>query len=121
MRLPAHQARQLVRAVRSKDYFLNTGANRCKIYAMLQKPREIRERNKLLMGIAYYVQSQLRDQTKVQENWRCVCWRSASVVVAGKKICSVYDKNITLTDDWWSDTVCLTNHAAMAEAILNCG
>lgn len=65
------------------------------------------------------MQAQLNAQNKVHDKWRVLCWRSASMLVTGQKLCSVHDKNIVLMASCWDQAAYMTDHDRMSH-IMEC-
>lgn len=76
----------------------------------IQKTKEERDRNRRLVKIAAAVQNNLRRETAEakKEAWQLVCWRTATVVVAGKRTAVLSKDHETLkfsSDDWWRNDI----------------
>lgn len=104
LRLPKELAHQFVSHIRSKDYFITTAGTRgrLKVYLALQKPREIRERNRELLRLASIVQGRLKSGSDKQDNYKVVCWAGSSVVACARKVCSVSNMQVTIEENWWA-------------------
>lgn len=59
------------------------------IWGTLQKPKEVKARNRRLIKLAEYMQRFLAPEIKQQENWKCVCWRTGTVILKDRRACRV--------------------------------
>lgn len=98
------------------DYVQVNGA-KLRMWAMLQKPKDIRDRNKKLIRLAAVPQSHLHDKSMIVENFKVNCWRSASVVVAGRKILTVTDTQMQIENDWCDDKIWDGEQATIEEEL----
>lgn len=88
------QARSLVSVVRQLQPSFDFMGSKVNIYATLQKPNNIKEKNKLLLRTAEKLQSFLHPAIAARPLFKCICWKSSNVVIQDRRIC-----NITRNDD----------------------
>lgn len=74
----------------------------------IQKTTEERDRNRCLAKIAAAMQMSLRKETAEakKEAWQLVCWRTATIVINGKRTAVLAKDHETLNfspDDWWRE------------------
>lgn len=119
LRLHRDLAHRVLQEIRSRDYFMTVNGERLKVWATLQKPREIRERSKKLIRMAAVLQASLRSPDQVQENYKVVCWRSSSVVILGRKVCSLNDNTVSIEADWYDPNLWTTTKEALEQSLLN--
>lgn len=105
LRLRRDLAHRLMQATRQKDYLVQVCGVKLCMWATVQKPKDVRDRNKKLIKLADIVQSHLRDQCTIVENLKVICRRSVSVVVAGRKILSVVDGQTSMKPNWFDDKI----------------
>lgn len=78
---------------------------RSNVWTTLPKTREARERNKTSIRLASIVQAHLCDKGPALESYKTICWRSSSVVVAGRRICSLTDTKLDVDETWFGDQI----------------
>lgn len=104
------QARSLVAAVRRLQISFPFQSGRINMYATLQKPREIREKNRALMKLASTLQEGMTQGLPRAETWRCVCWASSSIVIADCRILKLTRNadgcyTVTFIENWYSPRI----------------
>lgn len=94
-----------MQAMRQKDYHVQVNGARLRIWATLQKPKDVRDRNKKLLRLASVVQGHLRYKSMIVEDFKVICWRSSSIVVAGRKVLTLTDGQTVIEGDWYDDKI----------------
>lgn len=93
-------ARRLVAAARERPLFITFNGSNIPIRAAIQRPKDIRMRNKMLMDISDKVHEYFKDPSYKGEAWKTICWRSSTVVLRGRRIAIVKDLRVTFIPGW---------------------
>lgn len=101
----ACQQRDLLAALRSEKVVFTLDGVEYNIFGTTQKSRHQRDRNRRLMRIASYIQNCAHGGGET-ETYKMVCWRSACVVWADRRIVNLAQDLATLNfhDDKWHST-----------------
>lgn len=85
----ASQARQLVATIRRLSPVIPFGQVSVNLYATLQKPKEIKEKNKMLLKATENMQKHLHPSVPAQPPYKCICWKSSTIVIQDRRVCRV--------------------------------
>lgn len=69
------------------------------------------------MRLAGIVQGYLKREADKHENYKVVCWASSSVVVCGRRVCSVTDMRVTIEEGWWTADIWGTPKQAIEQEL----
>lgn len=120
----ALQARSLVNTVRQLAPKINFNGHTIQIYATIQKPKEVREKNGVLLRSAEYLQTNLFEAFGKVENYKCVCWRSSTLVVHNRRIAKITrhdagNYEVAFQNGWHDPNIFKTPAADMEAAVRN--
>lgn len=85
----ASQARQLVATIRRLSPSVPFMQSTVNLYATLQTPKEIKEKDKMLLKATENLQKFLQPSVAAQPPFKCICWKSSTVVIQDRRICKV--------------------------------
>lgn len=101
------QAHSFLATLRKQDIVFKLNNYEVKVWGTLQKPKEVRDRNKRLLRVAEV----LMQHTKVgidisKDTFKNICWRSGTIVLANRRIAKVVQEGSTYSLTWgekWYD------------------
>lgn len=113
------QARQVVAALREAPLRCKAQGADVELYANLQKTQTQKDRSRRLMRMTAKILSFSTTTAKTTPTWKLVCWRSASIVVDNFRILKLdmNNKDITMSDGWWSSERFTSAQATIETAI----
>lgn len=114
------EARNFLAALRRNDITFDMNNKSFTIWGTLQKPKEVRERNRRLLRITEYLEQHICQGVKVHpKTFQNICWRSGTIVIADRRIARIStssDGSFKL--EWsenWFDTNVFRGAAAQME------
>lgn len=113
-------ARAFVALIRRLNLVVRLKGVDYNIWGTLQKPKEVKARNRRLMRLVGYLKDFLGPEVQQNENYKCVCWSSGTIIMNDTRICKVVHTGannfeLTFCDEWYDNRTFRSGASAIEE------